>query len=283
MSKSENKSKNFFIPSELRNQLERYLNDIYFENREVRHKHSHDESGNDRLVEDLLELVVEAASVFHRKHQRCDLCDLVQIGNCAMIEALERFDETKGVKLSTYVTSCVNNSFYTALRENLIIGAPQRFLRKKENVEKAIDHYVWTFGRHPSEKEIADWTGYSERQIHNVVMNCYSVIHLEDEYQREDESRHDDGWGNNNNHTGVDESMFAEVEEDVWDAECNCVTSALSKLPKGVQKVVKMRYMEGRKLREIAEQEGCSVQNIDKTCKKALLAMRNDILYAMSA
>lgn len=66
-----------------------------------------------KLILSNLRLVVKLAQQYSR--QGVDLLDLIQEGNIGLMEAVERFDESKGYKFSTYATWWIKQKIRLAL------------------------------------------------------------------------------------------------------------------------------------------------------------------------
>ena len=60
----------------------------------------------DMLVERNLRLVAHIVKKFHHP----DIEDLISIGTIGLIKGIASFDSTKGVRLATYVSRCIENA-----------------------------------------------------------------------------------------------------------------------------------------------------------------------------
>ena len=66
-----------------------------------------DEQAREQMIKANLRLVVKIARDY--EGQGLPLLDLINEGNIGLMKGVERFDPTKGAKLSTYVSLWINN------------------------------------------------------------------------------------------------------------------------------------------------------------------------------
>jgi len=67
-----------------------------------------------------LRLVTTIAGQYHRAWPMFELLDLIQEGNIGLMIGVRKFDTTKGVKLSTYVSYWIKDKIYDYIRQNSI-------------------------------------------------------------------------------------------------------------------------------------------------------------------
>ncbi len=112
-----------------------------------------DEQARKQLVNSNLRLVISIAKRYSRRG--LSLADLINEGNIGLIEAVQRFDERKGVRLSTYATWSIRYRIVTALANKRLIKFPlsARLLTKKlkDSYMKISNKY----GREPTINELA--------------------------------------------------------------------------------------------------------------------------------
>ena len=80
-----------------------------------------DEEARNILIEKNLRLVAHVCKKYSSTN--IDLDDLISIGTIGLIKGINSFDPSKSVKLSTYVSRCIDNEILMFLRSNKKLGA----------------------------------------------------------------------------------------------------------------------------------------------------------------
>lgn len=85
-------------------------------------KYSHgDEESRNILIERNLRLVAHVCKKYSTAN--VDQDDLISIGTIGLIKGINSFDNSKGVRLSTYVARCIDNEILMHLRSTKKLGA----------------------------------------------------------------------------------------------------------------------------------------------------------------
>ncbi|MDH5683284.1 MAG: RNA polymerase sigma factor RpoD/SigA [candidate division WOR-3 bacterium] len=112
-----------------------------------------DEDARNKLITANLRLVVSIAKRYIGRG--LPLSDLINEGNIGLIEAVRRFDERKGVRLTTYATWSIRYYIVNALAKKQLVKYP---LSARLLIKKLKDSYVKIsnkYGREPSLEELA--------------------------------------------------------------------------------------------------------------------------------
>jgi len=109
-----------------------------------------------QLTSTYIRLVAFAIKGFCKANNRNDWDDILQEGNVALIEAIQRFDISKGWRFSTYAVICIKRkvkefTFYN----DAGIGMSSHTIRRIVNIDKFATKFSNQYGRNPSVEETA--------------------------------------------------------------------------------------------------------------------------------
>ena len=92
--------------------------------------------------------------------------DLITAGTIGLIQAIERYDPSRGVKLSTFASFRIRGAVLGELRSRDILSRTNR--RKVKELETAILKIEQKLGREPTDHEISKETGLKKSEIDNI-------------------------------------------------------------------------------------------------------------------
>jgi RNA polymerase sigma factor (sigma-70 family) len=106
--------------------------------------------------------------------------DLVQEGQIGLIKAVDRFDHRMGFQFSTYAGYWIRQAISRALsRSERVIRVPCGQVANINKVYRAKEGHCSKTGVEASVKELADYTGFSEDDIHTILSISQSPLPLE--------------------------------------------------------------------------------------------------------
>ncbi len=123
-----------------------------------------DEAAREHMIKANLRLVVKIAREY--EDYGLPLLDLINEGNMGLMRAVERFDPTKGAKLSTYAAWWIKQSIKRALSNQAkSIRLPIHLVQQIAQMRRAETQFEAKFGRPPRDAEIAVILGVTEEDI----------------------------------------------------------------------------------------------------------------------
>lgn len=114
-----------------------------------------DEQAREHMITANLRLVVKIAKEY--EGYGLPLQDLINEGNIGLMKAVERFDPSKGSKLSTYASWWIKQAVKRALgNQSKTIRLPLHLVDRLARMRKISKRYFEEFKREPSDEELAE-------------------------------------------------------------------------------------------------------------------------------
>jgi len=231
-----------------------------------------DAAAREEMIQGNLRLVIKIALEYN--NLGVPLLDLISEGNIGLVRAVERFDKTKGVKLSTFAAYWINQRIKRALvNQGKTIRLPVHLTDKLSMVRRVAQQMGQELGREPTVEEIAEETGVSLRKLRTLWRVSNQTTSL------------DKALGEGSEHTlaeTVNDESMRDPSEIVSEAEMRGkVAEALHTLDKRERSVISARFGFGSEepltLDEVGEKLGFTRERIRQIQNSALRKLRREI------
>lgn len=193
--------------------------------------------------------------------------DLFQAGVLGLIDALEKYDESKGVKLSTYAEIRIRGNIIDSLRKLDFI--PRNIRKMSREIEAAILHLEQKFGREATTEEIAEYLGMSVEEYMKYAekVSNSGLISIETNVSN-DEDNDTKLWQVISINDDTPDKYIEEKELK------EILANAISKLEERERLIITLYYYEELSMKEIGEILGITESRVSQIHTKTMLKLR---------
>ena len=227
------------------------------ENKELFQKLKEGDSfAREDLINGNLKLVLSILRKFNGKTDNLD--DLFQVGCLGLVKAIDHFDSSYDVKLSTYAVPMILGEIKRYLRDNSSLRVSRSIKDLAYKTLKLKEELVTSNGIEPTDKEIASILGVTEFEISNAL-----------ESLREPMSMYEPIYNDGGDTIYLSDQLS--MPEDNFDKDLRlAVEKAMEGLKVRELRILKDRFLIGKTQMEIAEELGISQAQISRIEKSAI-------------
>lgn len=218
-----------------------------------------DPFARNELIEGNMKLVLSILKKFYNKTDNLD--DLFQVGCLGLVKAIDNFDTSYDVKLSTYACPMIIGEIKRYLRDNSSLRISRSVKDIAYRTLKLKEELITSDGKEPTNKEIADILGISEYEVVNAIESLKEPVSMY-------EPIYNDGGD-----TIYLFDQIADKKDNNLETRIS-VEKAINKLSIREQQVLNDRFVIGKTQMEIASELGISQAQISRIEKNAINAIK---------
>jgi RNA polymerase sigma factor FliA len=219
------------------------------------------------LMEQLPQVRYIARRIHGRLPHHVPFEDLVHAGVVGLIDALNKFDQSKHVQFGSYAKFRIRGAILDSLRE--LDWSPRELRRKGRLVDQTYRELSGKFGRAPSESEIAQELGLALHKLQSLLaeLNGLELGTLRVESQR----------------AGKEEDLTDYIPgkpEETPFFQClrseakHLVEQAISELPEKEQRVLVLYYYEDLTMKKVGAALGIGESRVSQIHSLAIVRLR---------
>jgi RNA polymerase sigma-B factor len=235
----------------------------------LRRYHLHgDLKAREQLITMYMPLVRSLARRYASRGEHFD--DLVQVGAIGLIKAIDRFDLTRGVELTTYATPNIVGEIKRYFRDKgWSVRVPRGLQELNIRVNKVIDELTAKLQRSPTIAEIATAASSTSEEVLEALESsqAYNSISL----QASPSSDPGDDEATLVDYLGGDEDAYDTMEDRTM------LAPGFAKLDSRERYILHLRFFEGLTQSQIASRVGISQMHVSRLIRRALEKLRDEI------
>ncbi|MFI3207635.1 MAG: RNA polymerase sporulation sigma factor SigG [Eubacteriales bacterium] len=224
-----------------------------------------DTEAREAFIRGNLRLVLSVIKRFQNSNENPD--DLFQIGCIGLIKAIDNFDPTLGLQLSTYGVPMIIGEIRRYLRDNNSIRVSRSLRDTAYKAIYAKERYTKQYLKEPTIQEIATEIGISKEDIVMALDAIQSPMSLQ-------EPVYSDGG---DVLYVMDQISDKKNKEEKW-VENISLDTAMGRLNEREKYIISLRFFEGRTQMEVADTIGISQAQVSRLEKNALRNMKSYLL-----
>ena len=216
-----------------------------------------DKDAREKIINGNLKLVLSVIQRFGGRGENAD--DLFQIGCVGLIKAIDNFDTSLDIQLSTYAVPMIIGEIRRYLRDNNMVRVSRSIRDLAYKVLQAKEKLTREKGKEPTIEEIAKELNVDKEEIIVSLDAIQDPVSLQEPvYNDGQESLY-----------VMDQVKDKKNTDELW-TENITMSEALKRLNDKERMIIDKRFFEGRTQMEVADEIGISQAQVSRLEKNAL-------------
>ena len=225
---------------------------------------SGDSEATEKLIQGNFPLIKSIVKGFLNKGVEYD--DLYQLGCVGFLKAIKNFDNSIGVKFSTYAVSMIAGEIKRFLRDDGMIKV-SRSIKTLAIKIKALNEQIKSEGKEPLKiDEIAKYFNVDIEDVVIALDSSQQVLSIQAKIDEDDP----------NSQSVIDKITTVDKSEEMLDRFI--LKDEIMKLPEKEKKVILLRYFRGKTQGEVAEILDISQVQVSRLEKKIIDKLRKQFV-----
>ena len=195
-----------------------------------------------------------------------DYDDLFQIGCMGFLKAINGFDESFGVKFSTYAVPMIAGEIKRFMRDDGSVKVSRTMKQTAKEMNLFVQEYAQKSGKQPTVSEIAEKFGLDEAETVFVMGSSKMPVSLQSGTERKDGKERE-----------LIETLATEDGQEEW-LDKMLLKSAIDGLCERDKKIIVLRYFRDMTQSEVAERIGVSQVQVSRIENRIIKEFREKLI-----
>lgn len=197
--------------------------------------------------------------------------DLTSFGIIGLIDAVEKFDPSKGLKFETYATLRIKGAIIDELRKMSWI--PKSAFSKLSALNQAREDFQNQYNREPTQMELAALMGIEIAELRTIesFINYISIVSLDEVFYKSDDEDIKFKSIIEDENSPQPDMILEDIEK------FNMLKKAIDMLPEKDRIVLNLYYYEKFTLKEIGKVLDVSESRVSQLHSRAIVRLRENM------
>lgn len=229
----------------------------------IRTAKSGDNSAKERLLAENTNLIKSIVKRYLNKGVEYD--DLFQLASMGLLKAINGFDESFGVRFSTYAVPMISGEIKRFMRDDGSIKVSRAIKATAKEINKFVEEYSVAHGAQPTVKIISEHFQMPQSEVVFTMGSTHMPVSIYAQSDYKDEK----------SQYLLDRLPVEDKQEEMLDVME--LRSAISTLPERDKKIIMLRYFRDMTQAEVAAMMGVSQVQVSRIENKIMQTFRSKL------